>query len=59
MRACLVTQMCLTFCDPMDCHLLGSSVHGIFQARMLEWVSTPFSRDQTQVSCLAGGFFTI
>ena len=57
----------LTLCDPMDCSLPGSSVHGIFQERMLEWVTTPPSRgsspprDQTHfscISCLAGGFFT-
>ena len=41
---CLVTQLCLTLCDPMDCSLLDSSVHGILQARMLEWVATSFSR---------------
>ena len=33
-----VAQSCLTLCDPMDCSLPGSSVHGIFQARILEWV---------------------
>ena len=49
----------------MDCSLPVSSVHGILQARILEWVAIPFSRtssrlrDQTQVSCIAGGFFTI
>ena len=54
-----VTQLCPTLCDPLDC-----TVHGIFQARILEWVTFPFSRgssqsrDQTQVSCIAGGFFT-
>ena len=54
-----VAQSCLTLCDPMD-----YSVHGILQARILEWVATPSSRgssqprDQTQVSRLAGGFFT-
>ena len=48
----------------MDCSPPGSSVHGISQARILEWVATPFSRgsswpsDQIQVSCIAGGFFT-
>ena len=48
----------------MDCGLCGSSVHGIVKARILEWVAVPFSggsfqpRDQTQVSCIAGGFFT-
>ena len=47
-----------------DCSLPGSSVHGIFQARILEWVAIPFSRgsfwfrDQTQISCVAGRFFT-
>ena len=49
----------------MDCSLPGSSVHGILQARILEWVAIPFSRgssqprDQTQVSCIVGRFFTI
>ena len=53
------------FWDPMDCSLPGSSVHGILQARILEWVAIPFSRecsqhkDETQVSCTAGRFFTI
>ena len=41
----LVTQLCLTLCNPMDCSLPGSSVHGILQARILEWVTIPFSRD--------------
>ena len=46
------------FCDPMDCSLPGSSVHGILQARILEWVAIFFSRgsfqprDRTHVSCL-------
>ena len=54
-----VAQSCLTLCDPMD-----YTVHGILQARILEWVAFPFSRassqprDQTQVSRIAGGFFT-
>ena len=54
-----VTQSCLTICDPMD-----YTVHGILQARVLEWVAFPFSRgssqprDRTQVSHIAGGFFT-
>ena len=54
-----VTQSCLTLCDPMDCSLPGSSVHGIFQARVLEWVAISFSRGsswpryQTWVFCLA------
>ena len=53
-----VSQSCLTLCDPMDC-----TIHGILQARILEWVAFPFSRgssqprDQTQVSHIAGGFF--
>ena len=38
-----VTQSCPTLCDPMDCSLPGSSVHGIFQARVLEWVAIVFS----------------
>ena len=55
-----VAQSCPTLGDPMDCSLPGSSVHGIFQARVLEWVAISFSmvssqtRDQTQVSCIAG-----
>ena len=40
----LVTQLCPTLCDPMDCDPLGSSVHGILQARILEWVAIPFFR---------------
>ena len=57
-------QSCLTLCDPMDCGPPGSSVLGILQARILEWVDVSFSRrsfqprDQTWVSCIAGGFFT-
>ena len=39
-----VAQLCLTLCDPMDCSLSGSSVHGIFQARELEWIAISFSR---------------
>ena len=59
-----VTQSCPSLCDPMDCSPPGSSAHGILQARILEWVAIPFSRgssrprDQTQVSCIAGIFFT-
>ena len=41
----LVTQSCLTFCDPMDCSPPGSSVHWILQARILEWIAILFSRD--------------
>ena len=43
-RCCLVAKLCLTLCNPMDCSPPGSSVHGISQARILEWVSIPFSR---------------
>jgi len=39
-----VAELYLTLCDPMDCTLPGSSVHGILQARILEWVAYPFSR---------------
>ena len=54
-----VAQSCPTLCNPME-----YTVHGILQARILEWVAFPFSRgcsqprDWTQVSCIAGGFFT-
>ena len=54
-----VAQLCPTLCDTMD-----NTVHGILQARILEWVAFPFSRgsaqpsDRTQVSPIAGGFFT-
>ena len=60
-----VFQSCLTLWDPMDCCLRGSSVHGILQARILEWIAIPFFRgssqpwDKTQVSGIAGRFFTI
>ena len=40
----LVTQSCLSLCDPRDCSPPGSSVHGIFQARILEWIPIPFSK---------------
>ena len=61
-------QLCLTFWDPVDCSLPGSSVHGILQARILEWVSMPFSRPFFRTRdepvffmspALTGGFFTI
>ena len=61
----LVTQACLTLCNPIDCSPPGSSVHGILQARILEWVAISFFkgssqlRDRTWVSCIAGRFFTI
>ena len=40
----LAAQLCPTLCDPMDRNPLGSSVHGILQARILEWIAIPFSR---------------
>ena len=40
----LATQLCLTLCDPMDCSPPGSSVHGILQTGILEWLAIPFSR---------------
>ena len=43
-----VTQLCLTLYNPMDCNLLGSSVNGIFQVRVLEWVAISFSRGSSQ-----------
>ena len=58
-----VTQSSLTLCNPMNCSMPGSSVHGIFQTRILEWVAISSSRgssqprDRTQVSCTAGRFF--
>ena len=44
---CLVAQSCLTLCDPTDCSLPGSSVYGISQARILEWVAISFSRESS------------
>ena len=61
----LVAQWCLTLWNPMYCSPPGSSVQGILQARMLEWVTIPFSRgscqprDWTWVSYIAGRFFTV
>ena len=61
----LVSQLCLTLCDPMDCSQPSCSVHGILQEKILEWVDIPFSRgssrprDWSQVSCIAGGVFTV
>ena len=58
-------QSCPTLCDLIDCSLPGSSVHGILQARILEWIAIPFSRrssqprDQTQDSHIADRFFTV
>ena len=60
-----VAQSCLTLCDPMDCSLSGSSAHGIFQARVLEWIAISFSRgssqprNQTRVSRIAGRRFAV
>ena len=64
-HVCSAAKSCLTLCDPIDCSLPCSSVHGISQARILEWVATPSSRgsspsrDRTQVTCMAGRFFTL
>ena len=61
----LVAQSCQTLCDPVDCSPPGSSVSGILQARILEWITMPSSRgsfqprDQTQVYHIAGGFFIV
>ena len=64
---CSCAQSCLTLCDCMDCRPPGSSVHGILQARVLEWVAIPSSRESSQPSikpaslaspALAGEFFT-
>ena len=60
-----VTQSCWTLCNPMNCSLPGFSVHGILQARILQWVAisssrgSSQSRDWTWLSCISGGFFTI
>ena len=60
-----VTQLCPTLCDPVDCSPPGSSIYGILQARILEWVAISFSRgssqprDQTQVSRIAGRRFNL
>ena len=60
-----VAQSCSTFCNPMDCSPPGFSIHGIFQARILEWVAVSFSRrsswprDRTWVSHIAGRCFPI
>ena len=48
MNECEVAHLCPTVCDPMDCRLPGSSVHGILQARILEWVTISFSRGSSQ-----------
>ena len=60
-----VAQSCLTLCNRMDCSLSGSSIHGIFQARMLELIAISFSRgsswprDRMRVSHIAGRRFTV
>ena len=60
-----VAQSCPTLCDPVDCSPPGSSVHGILQARILEWVAISFSRgsfwptDRTQISHIAGRHFNL
>ena len=60
-----VAQSCPTLCDSMDCSLPGFSVHGIFQARILEWVAISFSRSSsrprewTLVSCIIGRHLTV
>ena len=70
LRVCLHAkwlQLCPTLCDSMDCSLPRSSVHGIPQARILEWATMPSSRGSSKPrdwnccscrSCIAGGFFT-
>ena len=61
--ACSAGVKCPTLCHPVDCSPPGSSVHGILQARILEWTATSFSRgssqprDRTRVSCIAGRCF--
>ena len=60
---CLITKSCPTLCDPMDCSPPDSSVQGILQARILDWVTISSSRgsfwprDWTHISCMAGWFF--
>ena len=55
---CINRSAMLTLCDPMDCNLPGSSIHGIFQARTLEWVAmsssrgSPWPKDRTSISCV-------
>ena len=63
MHVCSVAQLCLTFCDPKDCSPPCSSVHGILQERILEWVAMPSSRgssqprNRTRISSMAGASF--
>ena len=60
-----VAKSCPTLCNPMVCSLPGSSVHGIFQAKILEWAAisssrgSSWSRDWTCIFCIVGGFFTL
>ena len=60
-----IAQSCLTLCNPMDCSPSGASVHGILQARILEWGAIPFSRgssqptDQTQISSIVGRCYNL
>ena len=64
-KLCCLLLSCVWFHDPVDCSPPGSSVHGISQARILEWIATSFSMgsswptDQTRVSRIAGRFFTV
>ena len=70
LESCLRAQLLTTLCDPGDCSPPGSSVHGVLQARILEWVANSFSRGSSRprdgthascvscVPCIAGGFFT-
>ena len=72
MKVCLIVHVCVPVsrlvvsnsCDPLDYSPPGFSVHGISQARLVEWVAissyrgSSQSRDQTRVFCIAGGFFT-
>ena len=58
-QSCSVTQLCLPFCEPIACSSPGSSVHGIFQVRILDWIAITYSRgsslprDQTCISCIS------
>ena len=65
--ACVRVQSCPTLCNPIDCSPPGPSVHGILQARIIEWVAMPSCRGSSQprdgtsvfcISCVEGGFFT-
>ena len=60
----VVTQLCPTLCNSVDCSSAGSSVHGVFQTRILEWVvifssrGSSWPRDQTRIPCIGSKFFT-